>query len=134
MSQYSLQSPHHKQLDPLVLALDRFQHVLAESVSGREGQWVDEVGGALARVEMALRQHRAGAKDPDGLLADVDETRPTLARQADELRRDHDGFLMQVMALRDEVHGAAEALQLERERRPKAGGSEGTDLDAVRQL
>src|SRR5437879_5050561 len=98
MTQLSLQSPHHKQLDPLVLALERLHQALAEDFSGQEGQWVDTVGGALARVEMALRQHRAGAKGPDGLLAQAEETRPTLNRQADELRRNHDGFLMQVVA------------------------------------
>jgi hypothetical protein len=39
----------------------------------------------------------------DGPLAEVDETRPTLARQAVALRSDHDYFLLELLALRDEV-------------------------------
>jgi hypothetical protein len=84
---------------------------LAADVPGHEREWAEAVGDALARVETALRQHRAAAKAPDGLLAEVDETRPTLARQANELRSDHDDFLAQVLALRAEVQRAAEAFQ-----------------------
>ena len=68
---------------------------MATDVPGRERDWAEGVMDALARLETALRQHRAGAKAPDGPLAEVDETRPTLARQADELRKDHDEFLAQ---------------------------------------
>jgi hypothetical protein len=84
---------------------------LAADVPGHEREWAEAVGDALAHVETALLQHRAAAKAPDGLLAEVDETRPTLARQANELRSDHDDLLAQVLALREEVQRAAEAFQ-----------------------
>jgi hypothetical protein len=101
--------PPRREHDALALSLDQLRQALAVDVSGHEREWSKSVEDALARVETVLRQHRAVAKAPDGLLAQVDETRPTLARQADELRSDYDDFLVQVRALREEVQRTVEA-------------------------
>jgi hypothetical protein len=66
---------------------------------------------ALARVITAVRHHLAFARAPDGLLAEVDETRPTLGRQAHELRCGYADFLTDFRALREEVRRAALAFQ-----------------------
>jgi hypothetical protein len=97
--------------DALGLSLDQLRQALAADVPGREREWAEAVEGALARVGTALGQHRADARAPDGLLAEVDETRPTLARQAEELRGDHEHFLAQLRTLRQDVRRAAEAFQ-----------------------
>jgi hypothetical protein len=99
----TLQSPSRMKHDALELSLNRLSQAVVADMTGQERWWTEAVGTALACVETALRQHRAAAKAPDGLLAEVDETRPTLARQADGLRSDHDDFLAQVRALRDEL-------------------------------
>jgi hypothetical protein len=117
MSQARSQDRPRRTDDALALSLDTLRQALAADVPGRERQWADAVGDAAARVEAAPRQHRAAAKAPDGILAEVDETRPTLARRADELRTEHDDFLEQVRALREEVRLAAEAF------RPGAGAA-----------
>jgi hypothetical protein len=111
MSQAILQAEPRRKGDALGLSLEPLQMALDAKVPGREHEWALAVTEALTRVEAALRQHRASAKAPDGLLAEVDETRPTLARQADELRKDHDCFLKQIIALRQEACHAAEAFQ-----------------------
>jgi hypothetical protein len=111
MSQASLQAEPWEKNDALELSVDQMQQALAEKVPGRESDWTAAVEEALSRVEAALRQHRAAAREPDGLLAEVDETRPTLARQADRLRTDHDAFLKDVLALREEVGRAAGAFR-----------------------
>lgn len=125
MSQATVSSEPRGKEDVLALSLDRLRQAQAADVPGREREWSAAVGDALARVETALRQHRAAAKAPDGLLAEVDETRPTLARQADELRSGHDDYLKQILALREEVRRAAEAFQ------PAAGTSAKTGIGGV---
>jgi hypothetical protein len=133
MSQATLPSqPPPRKDDALALSLDRLRQALAADVAGREREWAEAVGDALARVETTLRQHRAAAKAPDGLLAAVDETRPTLARQAHELRSDHDDFLKQILALRDGVRGAAEAFQPAAGPTAKAGAGGVADFGAIR--
>ena len=98
-----LVEPHTKE-DALGLSLKPLQEALAVAVPGHEREWTAAVGEALSRVETALRQHRAAARAPDGLLAEVDETRPSLARQADRLRIDHDAFLKDALALEEPLH------------------------------
>ena len=49
--------------------------------------------------------------DPDGFLAGVDVTRPTLARQADELVSRNEDIVVQLMELRDQARRAAQAFQ-----------------------
>jgi hypothetical protein len=101
-------------------------------VPGRERAWAEGVRDELAHVETALRQHWSAAKAPDGLLAEVDETRPTLARQANELRHDHDALLAQVLALRNEAQQAGEAFQPEGTPSAKTGAGGVADFGAIR--
>jgi hypothetical protein len=97
--------------DALPRSLDRIAKVLAADFPGHERQWAKIVDSALVFVEAALRQQRDLANDPDGLLAGVDEMRPTLARRAEQLRSDYDHFLTRVLSLREEVQKAVEAFQ-----------------------
>lgn len=107
MSQTSLQTkPQNK--DALALSLDQLQQTLVADGTECVQQWAEAVGYALARLESALRKHRAAARRPDGPLAEVDQTRPTLARQADDLRSDHDEFLRQLLGLREQIQRSAE--------------------------
>ena len=133
MSQTILQTQPRSKPSALGASLDRLGQAVAADVPGQERIWAEAVGDALVRVETALRQHRASAKDPDGLLAEVDETRPTLARQADGLRSDHDDFLAQVLSLREEVRHASDVFQPVANSGPptRAGGV--VDFGAIRQ-
>jgi hypothetical protein len=120
-------------VDPLALCMEQLSQALAAELPGRERHWAESVGIAVTRVETALRQYRTSGKKPDGVLAEVDETRPTLARQAGELRGTLDEILAQTSALREQVQRAAEAF------RPGAGAPAGSsnagvvDFGAIRQ-
>jgi hypothetical protein len=109
-----------RRYDSLANSLNRLGDALAKTVPGNEWEWANGVGSALSHMEAALREHRASAKSPNGALAGVDETRPTLARQAEKLRRDDDHLLTQILGLRQEVRRAAEAF------RPPLDGSDNT--------
>jgi hypothetical protein len=108
MSQPNLQSQPPRE-DALALSLDHLHQALAADSAGCGRNWAQAVGDALANLEAALRQHRKAARRPDGPLAEVDQTRPTLARQADEVCSDYDELLRQLLALREQVQEAAEA-------------------------
>lgn len=115
-------------------AAERLRTVLAEPIGGREQQWAESVAKALDRVESALRKHRAMAKDPEGLFASVDEIRPTLAKQADELRNRQDVLLDQVNVLRDDIESATASLQLTADPDPVMVQAKSAELSALRQL
>jgi hypothetical protein len=128
--QSSLQTKPPRE-DVLALSLDQLQQTLAANDSGREQQWAEAVGYALARLEAALRKHRAAAQRPDGPLAEVDQTRPTLARQADDLRSDYDEFLSQILALREQIQQSAQAFAPSRGLATEVGGP--MDINAIRE-
>ena len=132
MSQLNFQPPRRAKDDPLTLGLEQLGQAVAADVPGREREWTQAVKDAFARVEAALRQHRAAAKTPEGPLAEVDETRPTLARQAEELRNDHDQLLGQVLALREEVQRAGDAFQPAADPSAKTGARGIADFGAIR--
>jgi hypothetical protein len=133
MLQPDFQSQPRRKEEDLAFALDQLRQALAAHVPGSEWEWADTVGEALAGVDTALRQHRTLAKAPDGLLAEVDETRPTLARQADELRSEHGDLLTQVRALREQVQRAAEAFKPAAEALTRTGAGGVPDFGAIRQ-
>jgi hypothetical protein len=97
--------------EALVISLEWLRLAVAGEIPGREREWAEAVADAVAGVETALRLHKAAARAPDGLLAEVDETRPTLARKAAELRSDHDAWLGRVLCLRAEAARVAQAFQ-----------------------
>src|SRR5438105_1323912 len=112
MLHLGLQAPHRMQQDRLMLSLDQLRQALDQEAHGRYQEWAATVGDVLLRVETALRQHRVAAKSPNGPLAEVDETRPTLARQVDGLRSDHDDFIQDIVALREEVRRTDEEMDV----------------------
>lgn len=83
--------------------------MLAGEINGRQRQWAEEVGGALACVEQGLRQHLTRARSPDGPLAEIDDTRPSLVRQAGELCQEEGDLLEHCRALQKDVQWAASA-------------------------
>jgi hypothetical protein len=93
----------------LAKSLDRLKETISATVPGHEREWAEAVGAAIDAVEIAMRQHKASAKASDGVLAEVDETRPTLSRQADEIRQEHGDLLKDIASLRKEVFRAAVA-------------------------
>jgi hypothetical protein len=93
----------------LVASIDRFARALAENVPGREREWATAVKDALGVLETALHQHLVTARVPDGIFAEVDDTRPTLARQTEELCQAYDKLLEQCSALLKETQRATEA-------------------------
>jgi len=113
MSQATSPSRHRDEPDLLAQALEGLRQALSEDPGGRERDWLERMGNALAQVEPALRQHRALTRSQDGLVAKEDETRPTITRQADKLCSEHDLLLVQVRALRDSVRSAVEGLATE---------------------
>jgi hypothetical protein len=76
------------------------------------------------------------AEDPDGVFAEVDETRPTLARQTNEVRGNLADLMERCIVLREEVrresadvaHKATASLE-----RTRFGPAAGADLGDVRQ-
>jgi hypothetical protein len=92
--------------DVLVLRIDRLSRALNAPIPSREREWARTLEEALAGVERALRQHMATALDPEGVFAEIDETRPTLARQTHQLRQNHGVLLEQCLALRKELRWA----------------------------
>ena len=97
--------------DALSLFVDRLEEALASDIPGHERDWAERVGSALAGVEVAVRQHAASVEAPDGMYAQVDLTRPTMARQVSELRQEHKDFLQQTRLLENEVASGAEKFQ-----------------------
>lgn len=132
MSQTTLSTSALKE-DTLARRAENLSRALSANISGREREWAETVAATLARVETALRKHRAVANDPDGLFAAVDEIRPALAKQADDLRNNNSAFLEEVNVLRDEVESALAALQLTPDSGAKSVEAK-ADLSVIRQL
>jgi hypothetical protein len=113
-------------------ALDHMRRALAADAPGQEFAWTRVVSSALARLDQALGQHRAAAISQDGPLAEVDDTRPTLVRQADELCSQQEVLLVQVRALEQEVERAAAAFDPTGEGAAQSGAPV-PDFGAIRQ-
>ncbi len=94
--------------DPLLECGDRLEEAIAAEIPGREPAWAEQVGNALAGLQVALRQHTAGAEEPDGMYSHVDLTRPTLTRQVGDLRQEHKDFLQRAALLEKHIGSAAE--------------------------
>jgi hypothetical protein len=90
--------------DPLLLLQDR----LAQAVAGHEKQCMEEVKQALAGIEGELRQRIVPPDTPDGLSPEIDCTRASLARRADELRRRLEVLLARTMDLSQRVAAGAD--------------------------
>jgi hemerythrin-like domain-containing protein len=86
--------------DALLNAMHQLEAALASAAPGRENAWNEQVVARLRTVEDALREHVVSADGPDGLLAEIDITRPTLMRRVEKLRQDHAALLEQVRELK----------------------------------
>jgi len=93
-----------RKTDALVSAMDRLRQALAADFSGQK--WVETLRVTLFLVDNALRQHIKSAEVPDGLFAAVDETRPTLGRQVNDLSCEYSDLLGQVYTLQLELRSA----------------------------
>jgi hypothetical protein len=99
------------QEDVLTRPIEGLERALATEFPGHEREWAEAVSEALTNVEQAMRFHAATAESSDGLLTKVDLTRPTLARQVAELRREHTDLVNQARDLQGKLRTAAQAFE-----------------------
>lgn len=78
--------------DCIVEALHVLEKALASPAPGREAQWKQRAGAALAVVVDYARQHVESSETEDGLLAQV-EVKVGLTRDVLSARRDHKRIL-----------------------------------------
>lgn len=102
--------PRAGQPAPLDVILDQFPTILAEQAAADDRGWAGAMWYALARLEKELQQHIEDLKAPDGLEAEVDQTRPTLVRQQEKLQQDYQNHLEQCLALKWETYRLAQPL------------------------
>jgi hypothetical protein len=103
--------PRQSRTDSLQLATDSLRKRVAAEATGHECSWSEGVDQGLAQIENELRQRQQAADCPEGPLAQVDETRPTLARQSQEVCRDYAGLLKRAQSLREQLNWAADAFR-----------------------
>jgi hemerythrin-like domain-containing protein len=96
--------------DALVDAIQDLEAALAAAAPGRERAWNQRVIEELRVVVDRLAEHVRSADGPDGLLAEIDATRPTLLHRVERLRREHANLLQQARALQRQIehHGDGE--------------------------
>jgi hypothetical protein len=96
--------------DALVDAIQDLEAALAAAAPGRERAWNQRVIEKLQVVTDRLAAHVRSADGPDGLLAEIDATRPTLLHRVERLRQEHADLLQQARALQRQVehHGDGE--------------------------
>jgi hypothetical protein len=95
--------------DNLLAAVDELERVLDQGDGGRGPDRVRQLDRALAAVEQAVRLHAESLDASGGNLIDVEGPRipsPTVTREVGELRRELDGVLDEVAALRDRLSAA----------------------------
>ena len=91
--------------------LRRLERALASGAAGHEHEWAERVSHGLEGLFASLRRHAAEAEAPDGPMTEVDQNRPTLARQVAELRREHTVLLDRLLDLCRRVQSARKAFE-----------------------
>src|SRR6266480_3053021 len=97
--------------DALSLPLDDFERALHEEFPGHERDWAENVRLTLTGILQALRDHTANAEGEDGLLSEVDLTRPSLVRGVSELQREHLDFVEEAAGLQADIENAVQAFK-----------------------
>jgi len=124
-------------VDPRAQALHQLKVALAVELPENEQDWAYEVEHALSLIEKALKEYRTAANAPDSVLAEVDETRETLARQADGIRQERASLLQECVALQLDLQTAAHALPVDTETpsplpTPATPAADSVDFHALR--
>lgn len=84
--------------DALLDALCHLEAALELASAGRE-QGNSRIVAELREVYGALSRYSASSEAPDGLLAEIDRTRPALFRRGNRLRREQVKLLIQASSL-----------------------------------
>lgn len=94
--------------DALVEAIQRLETALASAAPGRERDWNERVVENLRAVANLLEEHVRSADAADGLLADIETTRPALLHRVERLRQEHRNLLQQTRALHRQIEHLGE--------------------------
>lgn len=95
------------EFDALVLAMQRLEAALARAAPGREEAWSQKVRADLQSVYDLLVEHVRSAEAPDGLLQEIDLTRPSNDRKAKHLQDEHRRLLSDCEALLETLNSSA---------------------------
>jgi hypothetical protein len=110
--------------DALLASAEYLSLALADVRGDREA-WARSLAEAFGRVELRLRAHSKEARAPHGPLSAVDDTRPTLARRADKLRRKQSVLVGQSLFLKLEARLVAESLAFAKAKQRWSSNSRG---------
>jgi hypothetical protein len=99
--------------DSLRAAVKQVRTVLIAAAPDDAPAWTGLAWYALARLERALADEVKNAGAPDGLLAEIDQTRPTLLRQQQKLAESYRHLLEQCIALKWEMFTASQSRAVE---------------------
>jgi predicted nuclease with TOPRIM domain len=93
----------------LTTKIEFLNDALAEDPAGHVQDWIVHVKTGLDHLEEAWRGHKKDVQDVEGVFAEVDKQRPTLAKQADEIRSDQADLSDELRGLRSELRLAEKA-------------------------
>jgi hypothetical protein len=94
--------------DDLRAAIKQVRTVLIAAAPDDAPAWSGLAWYALARLERVLADEVKNASAADGLLAEIDQTRPTLLRQQQKLAQSYRHLLEQCIALKWQMFTASQ--------------------------
>jgi hypothetical protein len=105
--------PTEAATDNLRAAVKQVRTVLIAAGPEDAPTWTGLAWYALARLERVLADEVKNAGAPDGLLAEIDQTRPTFLRQQQKLVESYRHLLEQCIALKWEMFTASQSRAVE---------------------
>jgi two-component system cell cycle sensor histidine kinase/response regulator CckA len=102
--QAALEQVNVPRRDMLLMLAKRLEQALAADTPPLD--WLERVGLVLERVEQMLEQHLAEIAAPDGVFADIDQTKQSEAREIERLRKSYGKFVEQAHVLKADVDQA----------------------------
>jgi hypothetical protein len=87
--------------DELREAMQLLENTASRPVAG--ANWIDLVGAAVQRLQLALAEHIAATEGPEGLLEEVLQTAPRLAHEAEALTAEHKALVERLRQLNEAV-------------------------------